>query len=85
MAGEVFNVALGDENSVLELLEQLNQVMGMSVKPAFKPPRPGDVLRTYADSSKAERLLKWKGSVSFAEGLKRTVDWFKEHPPVASN
>ena len=82
VSGEVFNIALGEEHSVLDLLNELNKIMGLSVPPAFKPPRPGDVRRTFADSSKAQRLLRWKGSVSFAEGLRRTVEWFRQHPPV---
>ena len=81
ISGEVFNVALGEEHTVLDLLSEINTIMGLSVPPAFKPPRPGDVQRTFADSSKAERLLRWKGNISFSEGLRRTVDWFTQHPP----
>jgi len=55
--------------------------LGLSVQPAFQPPRPGDVRRTLADPSKAQKLLKWQGKVKFAEGLRRTVDWFRQHPP----
>ena len=81
VSGQVFNIALGEEHTVLELLENLNKIMGLSIPPAFQPPRPGDVLRTLADPSKAMRLLHWKGSVDFYEGLRRTVAWFHEHPP----
>ena len=83
ISGEVFNIALGEEHTVLDLLDELNTIIGLSVKPSFKPPRPGDVLRTYADSSKAKRLLHWEGRVRFAEGLRRTADWFRAHPPQA--
>ncbi|MBI4342973.1 MAG: GDP-mannose 4,6-dehydratase [Candidatus Omnitrophica bacterium] len=79
--GEVFNIALGEEHTVLDLLNELNAIMGLSVPPAFKPPRPGDVRRTLADPSKAMRRLGWKGTVPFAEGLRRTVEWFCAHPP----
>jgi dTDP-glucose 4,6-dehydratase len=77
---QVFNVALGEEHTVLDLLERLNKIMGLSVPPAFQPKRAGDVYRTYADASKAQNLLKWQGSVNFDEGLRRTVEWFKAHP-----
>lgn len=83
VAGEVFNIALGEEHTVLDLLDELNKIMGSSVPPAFKPPRPGDVKRTFADPAKAKRMLGWKGSVSFSEGLRRTTEYFKKHPPVA--
>lgn len=80
VSGEVFNIALGEEHTLLDLLAELNTILGTNVKPSFKPPRPGDVLRTLADPSKAMRLLKWEGRVKFAEGLRRTAEWFKAHP-----
>ena len=81
VSGEVFNIALGEEHTVLDLLKELNAILGLSITPTFVPKRPGDVLRTYADSSKAAKLLKWKGKIPFADGLRRTVEWFKAHPP----
>ncbi|MBI3321240.1 MAG: SDR family oxidoreductase [Candidatus Omnitrophica bacterium] len=81
VSGEVFNIALGEEHSVLDLLRELNAIMGLKIPPTFQPPRPGDVQRTLADSSKAKRLLRWEGRVPFAEGLRRTVEWFRAHPP----
>ena len=83
VSGEVFNIALGEEHTVLDLLNELNTIMGLSIKPSLQPPRPGDVKRTLADPSKAMRMLGWKGSVPFAEGLRRTAEWFKAHPPIA--
>ena len=79
VSGEVFNIALGEEHTVLELLAELNAILGLSVTPAFKPPRPGDVHRTLADCSKAATRLGWRGRVSFSEGLRRTVEWFRTH------
>ena len=83
VSGEVFNIALGEEHTVLDLLTSLNAIMGLAIPPTFKPHRSGDVKRTLADPSKAMRLLGWKGSVLFEEGLRRTVEWFTAHPPVA--
>ncbi len=82
LGGEVLNIALGEENTVLDILRELNAILGLSVPPKHVPPRPGDVRRTLVDPAKTSKLLKWKGSVRFAEGLTRTVAWFKEHPPV---
>ncbi len=81
VSGEAFNIALGEEHTVLDVLNELNKILGFSIKPAFQPHRVGDVRRTMADASKAQRLLKWQGKVKFAEGLRRTVDWFRQHPP----
>ena len=83
VSGEVFNVALGEEHTVLDLLNEINKILGTSIPPKFVPPRPGDVQRTLADPAKVKKLLGWKGSIGFSEGLRRTVEWFRQHPPVA--
>jgi dTDP-glucose 4,6-dehydratase len=80
IGGEVFNIALGEEHTVLDLLNEINKILGTNIKPQFVEPRPGDVRRTYADSSKAKRLMGWQGHVSFSEGLRRTAEWFKRNP-----
>jgi len=73
---EVFNVANGKDNSVLDIVVQVNKITGKSVKPIFTPPRAGDVFRTLADISKAKRLLKYNPQIDFKGDLKRTVEWF---------
>ncbi|MBI3615658.1 MAG: SDR family oxidoreductase [Candidatus Omnitrophica bacterium] len=78
-AGEVFNIASGQRHSVLELAASLSRLMGVKIKPRFTPPRPGDVAHTWADLSKARRILGYRPAVSFVEGLKRTAVWFDEH------
>ena len=78
VSGEVFNIALGEEHTVLHLWEELNRIAGSSIPPAFQPPRPGDVRRTLADPSKAIQKLQWKGRVRFSEGLQQTFEWFRD-------
>ena len=77
---EVFNVANGRDNTVLELVAEINKILGKNIKPALLPVRAGDVFRTNADISKIEKLLKYKPLVSFEEGLKKTVTWFQKKP-----
>jgi len=80
ISGEVFNVALGEEHSVFHLFQAINAILKTSTPPTFQPPRPGDVQRTLADSSKALRRMDWHGRIGFSEGLRRTVAWFQAHP-----
>jgi len=75
-AGHVFNIANGKDNTVLDIVKVLNEIMKKSIEPAFTPPRPGDVFKTLADISKAKELLGYKPEVGFEEGLKRTVKAF---------
>jgi len=74
----VFNVANGKDNTVSQLVDYLNKIIGKNIKPAFLPVRAGDVFRTLADISKIKKTLKFAPKVDFEEGLKRTVEWFSE-------
>lgn len=76
--GEVFNIASGRDYSVIELLEILNKIMQKRIRPKFLSPRPGDVRRTWADISKAKRMLGFEPKIDFKTGLEKTVAWFKE-------
>jgi len=75
---EVFNVANGKDNTVLELVNALNRIIGKNIQPKLLPVRAGDVFRTSADISKIREKIKYQPLVSFEEGLKRTVEYFKE-------
>ncbi|MCG8430073.1 MAG: SDR family oxidoreductase [Candidatus Omnitrophica bacterium] len=75
---EVLNVANGSDTTVLELVQQLNAVIGKEVEPKFLPPRAGDVFRTLADVAKLKSALGFETRVDFTEGLRRTVEWFKK-------
>jgi len=77
VAGEVFNIANGKDNTVLGLIDVLNKIIGKSIKPEFKPIRKGDVFRTLADISKAKKLLGFSQKIGFEQGIKRTVEFFK--------
>ena len=77
ISGEVFNVACGSTTSIIGIVNAINKILKTSVKPKYGSKRPGDVRKTYADISKMKRLLKIKDLVQFEEGLKLTIDWFK--------
>ena len=73
----VFNVANGQDHTVLELVDLLNKIIGKDILPVFLPLRPGDVFRTLADISRIKEKLGFQGKVGFQEGLRRTVEYFR--------
>ncbi len=75
---EVFNVANGKDNTVLELVDALNRIIGKNIQPKLLPVRAGDVFRTSADISKIQLKIKYQPLVTFEEGLKKTVEYFKK-------
>ncbi len=68
--GETINVGSGVETSINRLADALIELFGTGdVKPVFAEPKAGDIRRSYADLSKAERLLGYKPKTSLKEGL----------------
>jgi nucleoside-diphosphate-sugar epimerase len=76
--GKTFNIANGFAYSVLDLVRLLNKIMGKNIKPVFTPLRPGDVMHTYADIGLAKKHIGFRTGVGFEDGLKRTIEYFKE-------
>ena len=76
-SGEVINVATGGRISLNTLFNTVRQLVGARIEPIYAPPRAGDVKDSQADISKARRLLGYQPSVTFEEGLEKTVDWYR--------
>ena len=75
--GEPVNVACGERYSLLTLLEVLGRILGRTADPEFRPARAGDVLHSQAAIEKAERMLGFQPSISFEDGLRRTVEYYR--------
>jgi len=78
LAGEAVNVACAERITVNQLTARINGILGASVVPIYDPPRPGDIRHSFAAIGKAKTLLNYVPLVSFDEGLKITVQWYKE-------
>ncbi len=76
--GKVFNIASGGRVTVNELAAAIRDLTGARVEPVHDQPRPGDILHSWADISRATEALGYRPSVNFREGLERTVRWYKE-------
>jgi len=74
--GKVFNVACGRSVTVNEVIALINKVLGKNVPSTFAPPRAGDARHSNADISLIRKHLRFEPSVTFEEGLKRTIEYF---------
>ncbi len=74
----IFNIGTGKQTSVLEVFKTLKRLTGASVPEHHGAARVADVDYSALNSHKAKKELGWKPKVSFKEGLKRTVEWYKE-------
>jgi UDP-glucose 4-epimerase len=76
-AGRVFNIACGGSHSLLELLDVLGRLMGVVPDPVHVSARAGDIRHSRADVDAAHQALSFDAKVTFEEGLRRTVEWFR--------
>lgn len=76
--GEVYCIANGRGTSVNALYQNLVSHIGHEVEIRQAPKRPGDIYLTYFNCSKASRELDWQAEVGLEEGLRLTVNYFKE-------
>ena len=77
VAGRVINVATGTRVSINQLYRTLQQLLDFPLPPRYVDPRPGDIRDSLADLTLARELLGYEPHVSFEEGLRRTVEWYR--------
>lgn len=77
IGGEVFNIACNERHTVMEIAHIVARLVGKPVKIEHTAPRVGDVRHTQASIVKAERLLGYRPTVGFEEGMRRTVEWLR--------
>jgi nucleoside-diphosphate-sugar epimerase len=75
--GEVINIACGERITLNQLIDKINETLGTEIKPIYTKPRPGDVKHSLASIDRAEKLLGYKVEVPFVDGLKKTIDWYR--------
>ena len=76
-SGEVINVATAGRISLNQLFRTARDLVGADLEPVYEAPRAGDVKDSQADIAKAQRLLGYQPLVSFEEGLRNTVNWYR--------
>lgn len=72
-SGRVFNIASGEQHTLLELLEAIEQAVGKPLNPRFDEPRAGDIRRSYADTSAARQWLRFQPKTSLRQGIRLTM------------
>lgn len=76
-SGQAINVATNGRVSLNDLFRAMRDIIGGTVEPTYAEARAGDVRDSQADISKAARLLGYRPTVSFEEGLRHTIAWYR--------
>ncbi len=78
-AGEVFNIAYGGQETLLNIYQKLCDLLQKNIQPNFGPDRPGDIKHSNADIAKAKRLLGYSPEFDFNRGIELAVEWYIHH------
>ena len=73
--GQIFNLGGGEEVNVNQVLGMLEELTGQPAHLQYGPPRPGDQLRTVADTTKAHDVLGYTARTRVIDGLRAQVAW----------
>ena len=76
-SGEIINVATGGRISLNELFHEMRKLVGGTITPVYQESRKGDVRDSQADITKARELLGYEPIVSFEDGLRKTIEWYR--------
>jgi UDP-glucose 4-epimerase len=74
---DVFNVGTGNGNTVLEVIHAFEKVSGLKLNYVIGPRRPGDVVKTWADTTKINKVLGWKPNYSLEDSMRDSWNWQK--------
>jgi len=85
VAGKVFNAGNGNRYSLNQIWDLLQKIEGVSIPAKYGPPRAGDVRDSQADTTAAVRELGHAPRFTIEEGLRRTLEWYRESMVTTAN
>jgi len=77
VCGKVFNIACGGQVTLLQMTDALNRLLGTKLDPVLGAERAGDIKHSFADISLAQKTFGYRPQVSFEDGLKKTIEWYR--------
>jgi CDP-glucose 4,6-dehydratase len=77
--GEAFNISTEVRFTVLELVNKILELMGSELKPVILNQGSNEIKEQYLSTKKAKEILGWKPQYTIDEGLKHTIDWYKNY------
>lgn len=75
----IFNIGTGKETDINAIFEKTKKLTGAKCKKIHIPAKIGEQRRSYLDYSRIKKELGWQPKYNFTDGLKKTVDWFKNY------
>lgn len=73
---ELMNISTASQDSVNDLVDNLNQISNYRLEPIYEEARAGDILHSSLDNSRAKEILAWSPDYDFKSGLKQTAEYY---------
>src|SRR3989338_10276597 len=77
---DIINIGTGTGDSVLSIVNKVEEITGKSIKTETTEPRAGEYAQIYADISKAQSILKWVPKRSIKDSVRALVAWYNQYP-----
>ncbi|ADR18321.1 GDP-mannose 4,6-dehydratase [Calditerrivibrio nitroreducens] len=81
---EIINLGNNNPNKLSEAIRYIEDYIGKKAVYEYRPFHKADMLATWANIEKAKNMLGWTPKVDLKEGIKRTIDWYKDNYDFAS-
>ena len=78
-AGEVFNIAYGSQERLIDIYYGLTHALNVDIEPQFAPTRAGDIKHSNADIEKAKKMLGYDPDWSYEQGINAAIEWYKNN------
>lgn len=79
VSGKVFNIACGGQEILIDVYNTICKLLNAHIEPIFADDRKGDIKHSNADISLAKKLLKYEPKFTFVDGLRDSIEWYKEN------
>src|SRR5262249_32911513 len=76
--GTSLNIACGERITINRVIARINELLGTRVQPRYVDARPGDIKHSLADISLAKKVIGYAPTISFDDGLSRSIDWYRK-------
>lgn len=77
--GQAMNISTSNAVTVNTVVKAIAKLLGKDIAPTYAPPRFGDIKHSLADVSYAKQVIGYQPLVTFEEGIRKAIDWYKEN------
>ena len=77
--GEAINISTVNAVTVNTVVKTITELLEKDINPVYVPPRPGDIKHSLADISLAKEVIGYESKISFVEGIRMAIDWYREN------